>query len=137
MKRLAHEKIPFTYNCFFQIVCLISSAVLTILAEHSHLLLQLCVAGLGMGTATVYATGILWLEMRMTVTGPIVALLTVASSAGSDLFPLATGQAVASKPMFLVYLTLASVIMVALCFAGSSFLAKKLMARTKRTNEGE
>ena len=49
--------------------------------------------------ASIFATGFLWVEMRMKVTARIGSAFLVASSSGADVFPLVVGQLVEEHPM--------------------------------------
>ena len=54
---------------------------------------------LGIGMASIFATGFLWVERRMKVTARIGSAFLVASSSGADVFPLVVGQLVEEHPM--------------------------------------
>ena len=54
---------------------------------------------LGVGMASIFATGFLWVERRMKVTARIGSAFLVASSSGADVFPLVVGQLVEEHPM--------------------------------------
>ena len=54
---------------------------------------------LGIGMASIFATGFLWVERRMKVTARIGSAFLVASSSGADIFPLVVGQLVEDHPM--------------------------------------
>ena len=47
---------------------------------------------MGFGMASIYATGLLWLEQYVTITSKIGATFTIASSLGPDVFPVILGQ---------------------------------------------
>ena len=59
---------------------------------------------LGIGMASIFATGFLWVERRMKVTARIGSAFLVASSSGADVFPLVVGQLVEDHPMGFVFL---------------------------------
>ncbi len=64
-------------------VCLASTSVLALSAETSSLLvLRVCVGLLGFGMASVYATGLLWVERHFAVTAFMTSLFVVATSTG-------------------------------------------------------
>ncbi len=67
---------------FNLVSCLVCTGVLAFLAESSFVLLQACVAVLGFGMASIYATGLLWVEEHVTMTGYMTSLFTVADAAG-------------------------------------------------------
>ena len=47
---------------------------------------------LGVGMASIFATGFLWVERRTAVTARVGAAFMVASSSGADVFPVVVGQ---------------------------------------------
>ena len=61
---------------------------------------------IGFGMASIYATGLLWLEQYVTITSKIGATFTIASSLGPDVFPVILGQFIVTTPMVLMYTTL-------------------------------
>jgi hypothetical protein len=67
--------------------------------------LYLGTALLGVGMASIFATGFLWVERRMTVTARIGSAFMVASSAGADVFALLVGQLVEEHPTGFLHLT--------------------------------
>ena len=69
---------------------------------------------MGFGMASIYATGLLWLEQYVTITSKIGATFTIASSLGPDVFPVILGQFIVATPMVLMYTTLA---LVSVCIA--------------------
>jgi hypothetical protein len=79
--------------------------ILCIWAETHPVALYLGTALLGVGMASIFATGFLWVERHMTVTARIGSAFTVASSAGADVFPLLVGQLVEDHPAGFLHLT--------------------------------
>ena len=86
---------------------------------------------MGVGMASVYATGMLWLENRTPVTSRIGALLSIFASLGPDVFPVVVGQFIDREPMVMVYVTLAAVAVCAMLFAAASALGMRLQAQRK------
>ena len=82
----------------------------------------------GFGNASVFATGLLWLEQYFEVTGMVGALVTAMTSIGPNFTTLIIGQFIVSVPMSLMYLAITVVGLSALVFGAMSFYA----ARAKR-----
>jgi len=108
------------------ICCSIASLSLVIWAEASPLALQVCSGFLGLGTASIFATGLLWFESYITITNRIGAVFTIASSAGADVFPIIVGQFVESHPMVLMHLLLAVILSCILVFATAAVVGKTI-----------
>ena len=83
--------------------------LLVIYGQESLLMLKIASGLLGFGMASIYATGLLWMEQYIKITNRIGASMTIASSIGADVFPLITGQLVVDIPMILMYLTFATI----------------------------
>jgi len=99
------------YIMAFSFVFTLAGALsLVITANSSYLALQLGTAAMGFGMASIYATGILWLEQFVEITSMIGAYFTITSSIGPDVFPIVVGQFIESTPMFLMWLALGIVV---------------------------
>jgi len=83
----------------------IGSIILCIWGDTYPEALYVGTALLGIGMASIFATGFLWVERRMKVTARIGSAFLVASSSGADVFPLIVGQLVEDHPMGFIYLT--------------------------------
>merc|ERR1711971_49305 len=83
----------------------IGSIILCIWGDTYPEALYVGTALLGIGMASIFATGFLWVERRMKVTARIGSAFLVASSSGADVFPLVVGQLVEDHPMGFIYLT--------------------------------
>jgi len=83
----------------------LGSLVLCLWGEVYSEALFVGTALLGIGMASIFATGFLWVERRLKVTAQIGAAFMVASSSGADVFPLLVGQLVEDLPMGFIYLT--------------------------------
>ena len=82
---------------------------LAIAAEDSLLVLQVLVAFMGCGTASIYATGLLWVEKYIVVTNKIGAAYAFCAMLGPDIFPILVGSFVVEHPMTLMYVVLTGV----------------------------
>ena len=83
---------------------------------------------MGIGAASVYATGLLWVESYIVITSKIGALFTIMSSLGPDVFPVLVGQFIVDWPMFVMYLTAVIVIFCIGLFGVSAVFGKKVLA---------
>ncbi len=81
---------------------------------------------MGLGMASVYATGLLWLEGFTPVTSAMAATFTVAASLGPDLFPLLVGQFMETQPMFMMYCSFGVIVACVLIFAGAYYFGIKV-----------
>ncbi|TRY66961.1 hypothetical protein TCAL_09924 [Tigriopus californicus] len=104
--------------------CLLSSAMLSLYGDQNLRLLQLACGGMGVGTASIFATGILWLEQHVVVTNRIGALVSIAASLGPDIFPVIVGQYIVAQPMVLMHVTALTLIGCVLIFIACHFLAR-------------
>jgi len=91
---------------FSFITCLVGSVLLSILGDTSTAVLIVGSGLMGVGMASVYATGLLWLERRVEISNRIGAAMTISSSLGAKVFPVLVGQTVEDYPMSFMYITL-------------------------------
>ena len=87
---------------------------------------------MGIGMASIFATGFLWVEQRMTVTNKVGSVFIIASSAGADVFPVLVGQLVETWPMAFIHLTTGIV-----CGCVLMFGVITLVARGVKTDNGK
>ena len=107
---------------------IIASIGLAIFAETYPAVLWIGSGILGFGMASIYATGLLWLESHMKITNRVGAVLTVAGSVGADVFPIILGQFVETIPMILMYITCGTVSLSSCIFILAIVLGKKVQA---------
>ena len=110
-------------SCGFS--CL-SGIMLSIWGDQNQEILWVGSAMMGFGIASIYATGLLWLESFVTITNRIGAAMTVASSIGADLFPVISGQLLEKYPMTLMYITCGTIIFTSLMFVLAVFIGSKI-----------
>ena len=103
--------------------CIIGTVILSSYAGSSALILYIGTSLMGIGMASIFATGFLWVEKRMTVTNKISSVFIIASSAGADVFPVLVGQLVETSPMVFIHLTTGIVGGCVLMFAVISLVA--------------
>ena len=103
--------------------CIIGTVILSSYAGSSALILYIGTSLMGIGMASIFATGFLWVEKRMTVTNKISSVFIIASSAGADVFPVLVGQLVETSPMVFIHLTTGIVGGCVLMFAVISLIA--------------
>lgn len=83
--------------------CMVGSICLAIWGQSALIALQVGTGALGVGAASIYATGLLWFEQRVAVTNKIGALFVFTASAGCDVFPILVGQFIGKHPMVFMY----------------------------------
>ena len=88
------------------LLCLLGSTILSVWAAQSSLVLYIGTTVLGLGMASIFATGFLWAEQTITVTSKVSATLIISSSLVAKLFPVMVGNLVERWPMMLHYLCL-------------------------------
>lgn len=108
--------------------------VLSIYGETSVHVLFACTALLGFGMASIYATGLLWLEKRMVITNKIGAAMAISSSLGAKIFPVLVGQTVEKYPMSFMYIILGTSTGCTMLFILNSLLALQI-DKTMKTPE--
>ena len=107
------------------ILCLLGSTLLSVWAGQSSLVLYIGTAVLGVGMASIFATGFLWAEQKITVSSKVSAVLIISSSLGAKLFPVMVGNLVERWPMVLHYLCLAIVCGCVLIFSLASIITSR------------
>jgi len=90
-------------------VCILGAILLSIFANSSSAVLYFGTALMGIGMASIFATGFLWMEQRIAITSKISACLVISSGLGAKVFPLLVGQLVEEWPMMLHYLSISIV----------------------------
>jgi len=120
------------WSSFF--TCIIGSVTLSVWAQSSATALYLGTALMGVGMASIFATGFLWVEQRMTVTSRVGSLLIIASSAGADVFPVLVGQLVETWPMAFIHLTTGIVFGCVLMFLVITMVSQQVQAKNVAGN---
>ena len=92
---------------------------------------------LGVGMASIFATGFLWVERRMVVTSRIGASFTLSSSAGAKIIPLVVGQILEAQPMAVLYLILATWAGCLAIFASVTVVAARGEEKARSRNNQE
>jgi len=113
--------------------CLVGSVMLSILGDTSIVVLYVASGLMGVGTASVYATGLLWLERRVQISNRISAAITISASLGIKAFPVLVGQTVENLPMSFMYITLGTSTGCSLLFGVNALLGRQL----SRGQDGE
>ena len=111
------------------ILCLLGSTILSVWAGQSSLVLYIGTAVLGVGMASIFATGFLWAEQKITVSSKVSAVLIISSSLGAKLFPVMVGNLVEEWPMVLHYLCLVIVCGCVLIFSLASIITARYQHR--------
>jgi len=115
------------------LVSCIGGILLAIYGDQSVTILWAGSAMLGLGIASIYATGLLWLKSHMKITNRIGAAMTIASSIGADVFPVVSGQLMEDYPMILMYLTTITIISCSILFMLAIFIGGKITHENKST----
>ena len=118
-------------------LCVISAIGLMFYAEESLAALRAFTAILGVGAASIYATGYLWLEQRMKVTGRIAAAIQVSAGLGPDFVPIVAGQLVEAWPMAFMYVNAFAVFSGLVLFGIAMILARGFSAEDDLEDEDE
>ncbi|XP_059099098.1 sodium-dependent glucose transporter 1-like [Tigriopus californicus] len=122
----------------FSFICsLVGGVALSIWAEHSFLALQIGTGILGVGMASVYATGILWLEGYVLITGRLGCLFPIAASIGPDTYPILVGHFIEDWPMLLMHLMLATMVGCILLFMLAACIGRRVQSENQLEIEKE
>ena len=116
------------YIMFFS--CLLSSigsVALAIYGDKSEEVLWIGSGLLGIGMASIYATGVLWLKSYLKITNRIGAALSIGSSIGADVFPVIGGQLIEKYPMTFMYLTAITMVSCSVMFLLAIFIGNKIV----------
>ena len=106
-------------------VCIIGAAVLSTMAHYSSTALYIGTSLMGVGMASIFATGFLWTERRISISSKVSAAFIISSSLGAKVFPVMIGQFIEEFPMMLHYLSVAIVSGCALIFAVANIVGRK------------
>jgi len=117
------------------VTCIVGSVLLSVWAQSSSVALYIGTALMGIGMASIFATGFLWVEQRMTVTNKVSSVFILASSAGADVFPVLVGQLVETWPMAFIYLTTSIVCGCVIMFGVITVVAEKGLVRISKDQE--
>jgi len=104
--------------------CMVGSICLAIWGQSSIIFLQVGTGALGVGAASIYATGLLWFEQRVAVTNKIGALFVLSASAGCDVFPIVVGQFIGKHPMVFMYVQVGVLIACILMFIVATLIGR-------------
>ena len=111
------------------ISCLISSIgtiVIAIYGDRYDYVLWTGSGLLGLGMASIFATGLLWLESYVKITNRIGAAMSTANLLGNQVFPIIGGQLIEQYPMTVMYLISIATLLCALIFVLAIFIGKKI-----------
>ena len=118
---------PFILLMVDLVVCVIFSVILVVFVDMHVSIFWICSVGLGLGMATVYATGFTWTESYIGVSAKVSALILVASSFGEMIGPAITGPLMEKVSlMSYAYITLSLVVSCLACMIVMELLGRKL-----------
>ena len=103
-------------------MCFAASVIL--LAKAHASVVWLCVGSglMGIGMATMFASGFLWLQNLAPISNRVGAIFSVSGSLGADIVPLVIGQFISTHPDFLIYLSAGCVVGCILIFGAAYVL---------------
>ena len=78
---------------------------------------------IGAGFAPIYAASLLWTEDAVVVSSKVVALFSMVTSLGSNMFPIVAGQVIEENPAMLAVILLAVILLCVCIFAASAGFA--------------
>jgi len=107
--------------------CLVGSTILSILGDTYVIALYVCSGVMGVGMASIYATGMLWLKRYVNITYRVGSALAISASLGAKIFPVLVGQTVEETPMSFMYLVLAVSTGCTLLFCINSLIARTIV----------
>ena len=102
----------------------VGGTILAIFGENSVDILSICTAFMGIGSAPIYASCMLWMDEFITVTNRIGSFTIVAAKIGSETFPLLLGQFIDNFPMLLMYVQVGVVYACILLFTLAAWAVK-------------
>jgi len=118
---------PDVIMCISFISCIGGSLVLSIYGESSIQVLFACTALMGFGMASIFATGLLWLEKRVEITNRIGSAMSISASLGAKVFPVIVGNIVEAHPMSLMYFIFATSTGCTLLFVLNTLISRQLL----------
>ena len=116
---------PLGTLAFSFFMSIVGSSLLAMLGDVSSTALIILSAFMGLGTAPIFASCMLWMNQFMTVTNKIGGFMTVAGAIGADVFPLFLGQFIATMPMLLMYMQAVLICMCMLLFILAAWVGKR------------
>jgi len=118
---------PDAIMCISFLSCIGGSLVLSIYGESSIEVLFACTALMGFGMASIFATGLLWLEKRIEITNRIGAAMSISASLGAKVFPVVVGNIVEAHPMSLMYFVFVTSTGCTLLFVLNTVISRQLL----------
>jgi len=116
-------------------ICLVGATLLSVLGEVYWEVFYVGSAVMGAGMASVYATGLLWMEKHVKMNSRILTTMVIAGALGVKVFPLLVGQTIEKHPASFLYLNLAITIGCSLLYLLSSLIAKTIPRSLKADEE--
>ena len=116
---------PLGTLAFSFFMSIVGSSLLAMFGDVSTTALIILSLFMGLGTAPIFASCMLWMNQFMTVTNKIGGFMTVAGAIGADVFPLFLGQFIATMPMLLMYMQVVLIFMCMLLFILAASIGKR------------
>ncbi len=119
------------------VLCAFSSVFLVLYGQEVEWVLRAGSGVFGFGNASVFATGLLWLEQYFEVSGLMAASVTISASVGPTVTAVLLGQVVVDEPMSLMYFCAGSVALCALIFVAMWVFASRAKKDIERSQSGQ
>ena len=116
---------PLGTQAFSFFMSIVGSILLAMFGDVSSTALIILSGFMGLGTAPIFASCMLWMDQFMTVTNKIGGFMTVAGAIGADVFPLFLGQFIATMPMLLMYMQVVLIFLCMLLFILAALIGKR------------
>lgn len=114
---------PITMLLLNFVFCTLGTVLLSTMASHTETALWVGTALLGIGLASVFPTGILWIERYIHVSNKVAAAFVMGASLGEVVCPVAVYQLMVNNPAMLMH---SAVVINILCIA--TFIALQWLA---------
>jgi fucose permease len=117
---------PIMMLLFNFVFCTLGTVLLSIMSSHTETALWVGTALLGIGLASVFPTGILWIERYIHVTNKVAAAFVVGASLGEMVCPVAVYQLMVNNPAMLMHSGLVINVLCIVTFIALRWLALRL-----------
>jgi len=103
-------------------------------AQHSLLALRLGITLAGVGIASVFASGMLWVKEILPVTNRVGSVFIMSCSSACQVYAMLIGGYMEDQPMMFPYITAGTVVGLMVCFTLANIVAISIR-RFKKNNE--
>ncbi|XP_021924105.1 uncharacterized protein LOC110831913 isoform X2 [Zootermopsis nevadensis] len=117
---------PIVMLLFNFVFCTLGTVLLSVMGSHTETALWVGTALLGIGLASVFPTGILWIERYIHVSNKVAAAFVVGASLGEMVCPVAVYQLMLNHPAMLMYSAAVINVLCIMTFIAIRWLALRL-----------